>query len=156
MTAVFEREITVLPENNKTNIALPFTVDSAADFMKITYSYSPKQLGECERAKELIEECLLHDTGEFRRDYPDWKEYLPLNNLITLSLDSPEGYRGAAHRQGCRQEHILSADFASVGFLRGEILKGEWTVTLNVHAIVTESCVCSLKIEVGEGEYERI
>lgn len=100
MTAVFEREITVLPENNKTNIALPFTVDSAADFMKITYSYSPKQLGECERAKELIEECLLHDTGEFRRDYPDWKEYLPLNNLITLSLDLPEGYRGCRTQAG--------------------------------------------------------
>lgn len=154
MKTVMEREVTILPENNKTNIILPFTVSEAAKLMKITYSYSPKILEDSERAKLLIEECLEKDAGEFKKDYPDWEEFLPLKNLITLSLDSPEGYRGAAHRHDHEQTHILSEKDASAGFLKGEITAGEWRLTLSVHTVVTEECLCKIKIETGSGAYE--
>lgn len=151
MKTVLEREVKILPEDNKTNIVLPFITD-AAETMKITYSYSPKILEDGERARVLIEECLANDTGEYRSEYPKYTEYLPLKNLITLSLDSPEGYRGAAHRHDPEQLHVLSKNQASAGFLKGKITAGEWRLTLNVHAIVTEECVCKIKIEAGSDE----
>lgn len=151
MKTVLEREVKILPEDNKTNIVLPFITEEA-EAMKITYSYSPKISEDEERAKMLIEDCLASDAGEHRGEYPEWEEYLPLKNLITLSLDSPEGYRGAAHRHDSEQIHILSKNAASPGFTKGKITAGEWKLTLNVHAIVTEECVCRIKIEAGSDE----
>lgn len=144
-----EKEIILTPENEKTNIKLPFTVEEDSDRLIITYSYSPKELSDGARAKALIEENLLRDTHGDRELYPDYKEYLPLKNLVTLSLDSPEKYMGAAHRQDREQRHIISEDFSSVGFLKGKIVKGQWTLYLNVHAVVTENCLCKIKIEAG-------
>lgn len=101
MKTVLEREVKILPENNKTNIVLPFETETA-EMMKITYSYSPKNLEDGERARALIEECLKNDTGEYRSEYPDWTAYLPLKNLITLSLGGSRRLprRGAQTRLG--------------------------------------------------------
>lgn len=149
MKTLLEKEIVLTPENEKTNILLPFTVEEESEKLKINYSYSPKELGDCERAKELIEKNLRNDTHGDRHLYPDYKEYLPLKNLVTLSLDSPSRYIGAAHRQDKDQCHIISEKFSSVGFLKGKIEKGQWTLQLNVHALVTEECTCKVKIEAG-------
>ncbi len=149
MKALLEKEILLTPENEKTNILLPFTVEEESEKLKITYSYSPKELGDCERARELIEKNLANDTHGDRHLYPDYKEFLPLKNLVTLSLDSTSRYMGAAHRQDKDQCHIISEGFSSVGFLRSKIEKGQWTLQLNVHALVTENCTCRVKIEAG-------
>ena len=149
MKTLLEKEIILTPENEKTNILLPFIVEEESEKLRITYSYSPKELGDCERAKELIEKNLENDTHGDRHLYPDYKVYLPLKNLVTLSLNSPSRYMGAAHRQDKDQCHIISEDFSSVGFLKGKIEKGQWTLYLNVHALVTENCICKVKIEAG-------
>ena len=77
-------------------------------------------------------------------------DYLPVKNLITLSLDENGKYRGAAHRQDDVQHHEISADFASNGFFKGKIEEGVWRIALNVHC-----CACkvsyNLKIT-GEAE----
>ena len=52
--------------------------------------------------------------------------YLPVYNLVTLSLDDPAGYRGAAHRRATEQCHRLTAESASPGFLPGELRPGQW------------------------------
>ena len=44
------------------------------------------------------------------------KIYLPIKNLVTVSLDSSREYLGAAHRQSNKQEHIISPAFSSAGF----------------------------------------
>lgn len=149
MKTLLEKEIILTPENEKTNILLPFTVQKDSKKLIITYSYWPKELGDCERAREFIEKNLLNDTHGDRELYPSYKEYLPLKNLVTLSLNSPYGYMGAAHRQDKDQHHIISEGFSSVGFLKSKIIKGQWTLYLNVHALVTEKCTCKVKIEVG-------
>lgn len=149
MKTVLETDVHVLPESEKKNIALPFTLEADAEQMRISYSYAPKELDGA-AARERIEACLLKDTGEFRAEYPDYTHYLPLKNLITLSLDAPNGYRGCAHRQAPQQVHILSESFCSPGFLPGKIQKGEWRLVLNVHALVTDFCDCHIQIEVGE------
>lgn len=146
MKQILKKQIRVTPADEKTNIAVPFSIESEADELHINFSYSPKILEDGEKANELIHACLVHDTGEFIDEYSDYSEFLPLKNLITISVDSPSGYRGAAHRHNPEQEHILSENINSAGFTAGKITAGDWDVMINIHAVVTDYCDISLEI----------
>lgn len=135
------------PEDEKSNVFFPFDVPEGVSKLCITYSYIPKTLADREKSYELIKENLIRDAGEAWTEYTDYEEFVPLKNLVTLSLCSPEGFRGAAHRQADNQYHEVSESFASPGFLRGGIIPGRWTLCLNVHALVTDVCLCYIKIE---------
>lgn len=144
-------EIRLEKSDGKTTKHIPFSVAGGVKKLIITYSYSPKILEDKEKSYELIKENIIRDGGENVEGYKDCEQFLPLKNLVTLSLFSPEGFRGAAHRQAESQIHEISEEAASYGFLKGKITKGQWELCLNVHAIVTESCDCIIKIE-GECE----
>lgn len=150
MKTLLDMRVHITPDMEKTNIPLPFCVPQSAEKLCITYSYAPKELSGA-AGEAIAEACLLRDTGEFREEYPAAEAFLPLKNLITLSLDDPYGYRGAAHRQAPQQVHILTESEASPGFYAGAVSAGDWKLTLNVHALVTEFCDCEIKVEVEEG-----
>ncbi len=142
---VYEKELTLSPKDEKTNISLPFTVPAGSRIMYINFTYSPKLLDDRERAKKLITECLIRDGEGENAD--KWEKYLPLVNLVTLSLYSPEGFVGAAHRHNSKQNLVISGGVASKGFFPCEIKAGQWKLMLNVHAIVSESCECKIQIK---------
>ena len=147
---LLHKEFQVFPENEKTNIAFNFNVPEATRSLKITFSYDPKVLEDNDRAKMLIENNIKKDAGEYTDQYPLWEEFLPLKNLITLSLDDTKGYRGCAHRQDKDQIHIIREDFASRGFHKGVPEAGGWKAVLNLHGIVTEKINCNLMVEAGD------
>lgn len=147
---LLEESFTVLPKDEKTNITFPFEVNQGTKALKFTFSYSPKRLDDMDRAKLLIENCIKKDANEYAGEYPSWESFLPLKNLITLSVDDSLSYRGCAHRQAEYMEHIISESFASPGFNKGEIKSGTWKAVLNVHGVVTEKIDCILKVEAGE------
>ncbi|MGN0519885.1 MAG: hypothetical protein ACI4LB_04020 [Candidatus Fimenecus sp.] len=149
MKTVLETTVRLTPAQEKTNLFLPFVLEKEARQLKIIYSYAPK-LSDGEAAVETAERCLQRDAGAYRAQYPAAEVFLPLKNLITLSLDDPNGYRGAAHRQADSQVHILTEATASPGFLTGKLPAGQWRLVLNVHALVTPFCDCRVKIEVEE------
>ncbi|MDD6727905.1 MAG: hypothetical protein PUE08_01615 [Eubacteriales bacterium] len=144
---ILQKSGKITEKDDKTNIILKFAVPKGIEKIIIKYSYSPKILENREKAAELIENC--YDkygekiTGSIADD-------MPVKNLITISVDDNGNYRGAAHRQAHEQEHIISKDFASPGFLKGEINSGEWDIMLNVHSV---SCDVDYQITV-EGEKE--
>lgn len=140
----------VFYKDEKTNISFPFSIDEDTSSLKITFNYSPKILEDDDRANMLIENNIKKDAGDFACEYTDWQQYKPLKNLITVSVDDPDTYRGCAHRQDKDQIHIIREDFASRGFHKGKIQKGQWKVVLNLHGIVTESVDCRLKVEAGD------
>ena len=142
-----ETETYLRPDDEKSTRHIPFNVPEGVSKLCITYSYSPKILEDKNKSIELIKENLIRDAGEDFTEYTDYGEFLPLKNLVTLSLFSPEGIRGAAHRQADKQYHEIGKDFASPGFLKGKIIEGQWTLCLNVHALVTDACTCNIKIE---------
>ena len=152
MKCIFEKDIHIFRKQEKTNIVLPFTLPFDGEELKITFCYSPKILENEAEAQNQIKYCLIRDGYE--EEICKWEEYLPLKNLITLSLDDPEGYRGCAHRHSPYQEHNISEKSASPGFLKGRIIKGEWKAVLNVHALVTQSCDVHIKVEAGGERYE--
>lgn len=151
MKTVFEKEILVTEQQEKTNIAVPFSLPTAAKQLVVHFSYAPKKL-EGEAAEQKAEACLARDVPQEERvNYPDASAYTPLLNLITVSVDDPEGYRGCAHRQNPQQTHILSAGKSSPGFLSRTCPAGDWRVMLHVHALVTGSCTCKLAVDYEEG-----
>lgn len=131
--------------NNKTNLIHKFDVPQGIEKLIIKYSYSPKILQDRDKAVRLIKDCYeKYDEKLIGRP----ADCLPVKNLVTLSVDENGEYRGAAHRQADTQEHIISTELASPGFLKGEIHSGEWDIVLNVHSI---SCDVDYQIIV-EGE----
>lgn len=143
---IFENNVKIKTNQNKTNIKFNFNVDKNIKALKITCSYSPKVLADEQAALNEALVCL----EKYGESLLNAKDNLPIKNLVTLSLDSPSGYRGAAHRQDSEQIHILRADAASPGFIKGDIDSGVWSAVLNVHSI---SCDVDYKIKVEGEEY---
>ena len=150
MKLIKQKVVHLTPDDEKGNYRIPFTVDEKYKKLFITYSYYPKILEDEEKSRELIKENLIRDAGEDADKYTDYSEFMPLKNLITPTLESPEGIVGAAHRHGNEQYHEIGKEFASVGFEKCEIIEGQWCLVLNIHAVVTDSVRCEIRIEAEE------
>lgn len=105
-------------------------------------TYSPMRLGDPDLSKALIQAAMRADAPW--EPLESWERFSPLSNLVTLSLDDPEKYRGNAHRKDGDQVHVLSEAEASPGFLPGAILPGVWRASIHIHALVTRECVLRL------------
>lgn len=133
MIMIFEKNGIITPGDDKTNITFSFPVQKNVKALTITYRFSPTVLEDEKEAIRLIKIAL--DKYDVKNKPPE--SHLPLKNLVTLSLDSPTGYRGAVHRHESTQKYVIGEDFASPGFIRGEINEGEWQISLNVHCALS-------------------
>ncbi|WP_172255817.1 hypothetical protein [Saccharibacillus deserti] len=137
-----------VPEQSRTHIRIPFELQAGADRMQIRFEYAPKILEDREAALDLLKESyeryILPEQREQAIARAD--RHLPLKNLITLSLDDPNGYRGACHRHDPVQELFVSREAASPGLMSGKLEAGTWIAMLSLHCIVTETCDYRLRI----------
>ncbi len=146
---VLNKSTVLSPCDEKTNIICPFTVKGEVNAVYIDFDYSPKNLDDFEKSKFLIKKCLSVDEPDITDDMINFNDFLPLKNLVTVSVYSPCGWVGSAHRHNPVQHHIVNKIKSSPGFISGEIVPGEWYVCINVHAVVTDECICNLKVSVG-------
>lgn len=147
METIFSKRMVLTPKDTKTNVPLCFFAEHDLQRMEIRFRYFPKALADVELAHRYIDEGMAKYAPEpYRKGYKSWTEYLPIVNLLTVSLDSPEGYLGCAHRQNPEQVHVLTETKSDYGFIPARLPKGEWTLTVNVHALVSESCTFELQI----------
>lgn len=131
---LLEKTGIVTPKDDKTNIFFDFAVPSGIKKIVIDYNYSPKTVENKADAIALIEKKIKqYGAGGAPEDY------LPVKNLITLSLNDENGYRGAAHRQADTQHHEICKNYAAAGFIKGKIESGKWQIALNVHC-----CACDV------------
>ncbi|MCC8016314.1 MAG: hypothetical protein LIO43_02795 [Clostridiales bacterium] len=138
---VFETYGKITPKDDKSNIPMDFDVPCGIQKLIIDYSYFPKEFNDESAALDLIKEKLAQYLGpEFSENPVD---FLPVKNLITVSLDENGKYRGAAHRQSNKQTFEISADYASRGFLKGKPQSGRWRIVLNVHC-----CACDVNFKI--------
>ncbi|ANS73903.1 hypothetical protein AWM70_04380 [Paenibacillus yonginensis] len=133
---------------SKSHIAYRFFLPRPGGRLLLDFAYGPNNLEDPVKAKALIEESLRTYVEEELQDQAKarWESYLPLKNLITVSVDGPGGHRGAAHRHDPEQHLFLSRNEASPGLEHGELRQGMWEVTLSLHAILTDWCAYSLQI----------
>ncbi len=138
----------VKPEQNKTNIYYYFDINEIFDNIEVFYSYSPKEIYNEEICYKYILDGLEHhakilDNIQYgytktirQRFLENWKQYIPLTNHITLSLDIDGEYIGALHNRKPEQYHIISSKISSNGFIPTKIKKGKWCIMLNIHSVI--------------------
>jgi hypothetical protein len=142
----------VTPLCSRSHITYCFDLRQPVGELKIRFSYYPKRMEDIERSKAMILESIENYSNS---EYPDlvrtkWETYMPVTNLITLSVDDPAGHRGAGHRHAPEQLLYVSEHRASPGFVSGPMIKGMWRVTLSLHGIVTDICSYELQIWLEE------
>lgn len=135
------------PERDKTNITHTFSVPKGISGLIIDFSYSPKALEDEDAALLIIQKALEKYEIKNRRT----EEFLPVTNLVTVSLDSPEAYVGCAHRPQNVQRHEISKNASSKGFECCEIISGIWKIVLNVHCAL---CDIDYRLTVQGGDEE--
>lgn len=132
------------PLSSKTHITYQFHLDHPLSLLEIGFSYTPKQFLDREASQPLILEAIetYSDPAWVELHKKQWDTFYPLQNLLTLSLDSPVGFRGSAHRHTPEQQHMICPDWnkTSPGFIAGDVPSGVWKVTISVHCVVTPDC----------------
>ncbi len=59
-----------------------------------------------------------------------------INNLLTLTVLDPAGFRGAFHRHAEATKIVIQDISASPGFFPGPLQPGEWTILVDVHLVM--------------------
>ncbi|CAN5681065.1 CehA/McbA family metallohydrolase [soil metagenome] len=78
-----------------------------------------------------------------------------IQNMLTLTLFDPNGFRGAGHRGGSTHIVQLTPNSATPGYLTGPLPAGEWVVQIDTHMIMSGvACQYELKITVNEASSE--
>lgn len=126
------------------HIDFPFVADRNYDKLLIKYAYSPKKY-EGDDAFRLAYEAFKEAYGEHEVDLNDVKQELPLNNHITLSLSKEDKLIGTAHRHANDMEIEIGAT-STVGFFPAEITKGNYSITLSCHAVLSEKVMVKLEV----------
>lgn len=132
------------PDMTSGHYRFSFNVDKKYDMMRLSYSYSPKRLEDREDALRLIREC--YARYGYNADEAQAQAELPLNNLITISLDSPCGLAGTAHRHAEKAEYTVGPEAASPGFSKVSILPGEWAIVLSAHAVLSNEVTAEVRV----------
>jgi hypothetical protein len=142
----------VSPQASKTHIRIPFELTEGCTRLHLHLEYAPKTLDDDEQALQLLRDSfgqyILPEQEEYAKAHA--ARFLPLKNLITLSLDDTQGYRGACHRQDEVQDLYVAEKTASPGLMAGALGAGLWNVTLSLHCIVTDTCTYRLQIWIEE------
>lgn len=141
------------PSCSRTQITYSFNVPKGCSTLKARFTYWPKELEDESETKRLINEGLTKyvDKKALEIYKKNWKSFAPLKNLVTISLDDTNQFRGAGHRHSSDQYYIISADEASPGLVKGEIIPGVWKITISVHCIITVNCDYKLQVWNGDG-----
>lgn len=152
MKLLFRAGQTLTPADSKTHIPLAFEVPAGLAAMEVRFSYAPKRCEDPALARRLILEGLeKYAPAATPEQSLRWEDYLPVQNLLTLSLDTPSGYAGCAHRHNPVQRHIIAPGNCSPGFSAAKLEAGLWRAVVSAHCVATLSCAFVLEIY-GEPE----
>ena len=133
----------ITEKDSKTNISHKFRVSENAKRLVVHFSYNPKNVENTALAMKHIETGLK--KYKEKSNNPD--EFLPINNLLTLSFDENGKYRGACHRHPNEQIIIISAENSTPGIINKKLEGGEWNAVLNIHFA---GCEIEYSIEIEE------
>lgn len=135
--------------DSQTDVSFYFDVAEGVEKIRIRFGYFPGTETDPLICIPPIEQSMNRYYGCFPRALqPMEKEhFLPIKNLVTLSLDKDGVYLGNAHRWATRQEHVISCGQASLGFLPPEKMEGKWHGMLHLHEILSERVTGHLIVE---------
>lgn len=132
MEEIVRQTLQLNETDNQTHIKLPFTLTKEYTQLVIQFTYSPQVVAQ-QQARQVTLEAIgsYFPAGE----QPRISDFLPLVNLLTLSLNYQERYLGCHHNKQPNQEIVISPEKSSFGFLTQRVLPGAWEIQLNAHCI---------------------
>lgn len=156
------------PVDTKGFRRVPLPVDEGVSSIRVRFSYAPRVEESPERSQQIVM-AKLEEYGQLLRRFGEKplrelekrkeaiaKSVLPLRNLLNFCLYDPDGrFRGrwdSPQYFGKWIEVGPERERTSRGFLAGPIVAGEWTIEIEVHAVVTEVCTYELEIETPRAE----
>lgn len=147
INTLIEKELVLTPKDSQKNIPFVFQLNEAYERLVMTFEYGPSHATE-EESFVVVKESLKHYfpfKGEITNDVV--REFLPVENLVTVSLSYNGEYLGARHTKERTQKIVISENGASLGFPTHAIRPGEWEIQLNAH------CVASTEVTAKVGVY---
>ena len=153
MVTVFEKSLVI--SQTSRHYRFGFTVPRFSYGMRISFSYSPGRMTDREYMLKALREGIRRSRPDNQPiDDSELEAFLPLKNLLTLSVDSPGGvYIGAAHRAYTDHTVILTELKSSRGFIPVRIEAGEWVLTLSSFSAEPKGVAAEIKAELfSEGD----
>lgn len=142
---LLERDLQIDKSLEKTHLNFNFEVNEDFSRLVVDVSFSPAHDGGAGTAD--VAATLRRDAPYLNFTEEDLKRALPLRNYVEVSLDSPDGWLGSAHRHGSVKHYEISESQASLGFRPAKLTRGTWVLTLSVHAVVTPSVRLLARVE---------
>lgn len=149
MKVLLEQEYVWSPADAQTDVPFAFCCTQDITEIRILFSFSPGMETAEEICRPQVEKALARYYDCYPRTLQpmDENRFLPVKNLVTLSVDCQGVYLGNAHRWDTQQEHIFNRAWASRGFHPPAQMAGDWTGMLHLHEIISAECRAYLKIE---------
>lgn len=146
---LFRNEYCWTSEDAQHDVIFSFSCPTEIQEVRISFSFSPAFETEKSICLPRIEDALGRYYDSYSRALQPMESlrFLPIKNLITLSVSKDGKYLGNAHRWEPEQEHVFTAVSASRGFVAPEKLSGEWSGMLHLHEIISPQCKGTLYIE---------
>lgn len=135
---VLFQQILMLTElDNQQHKKIKIFLDQDYEALHIAFSYNPQEVPK-ELALRVIEETLPQYDWEKNLQAMD---FLPLQNLVTMSLAYEGEYLGCRHNKETQQEILISEKESSWGFIPQKVSSGQWEIQLNLHCVQSEVTV---------------
>ncbi|MCT2344759.1 CehA/McbA family metallohydrolase [Bacillales bacterium AN1005] len=136
---LFEINSTLTNKSTQSHIQHSFFVPEDTDEIYVDFSFDPPHQTDIKENNRLSEEAATYYEAKLSQNEL-------IRNLLTISIDDADGFRGARHYHSPIQHHMLSEFNSTAGFLNKRNPAGLWSVTVSIHALVTESCTYKLRI----------
>src|ERR1700730_10375170 len=102
------------PTHSKQHRIYPLQIESHLDRLLVDFTYTPKNLDDEIAARNLLQDYLpFYYDQDVHKLIENYNQFLPLKNLLTISIDDTVGFRGAAHRHPNEQHIELSENEAT-------------------------------------------
>jgi len=147
METIVEKEMILTPAYNEKHIKIPFVLAKTYQSLLVNFSFSPRHVDR-EKALVIISQVLPDYFGSDELLVKP-EDFLPLENLLTISVSHDEEYVGGRHHKSTEQEVHLSADGSSAGYLPHAVTPGNWELQIHPHCLLSDQLEVTLTIQGG-------
>jgi len=138
---LFEINSSITNKSMQSHIKHTFFVPIDTDAIYVDFSFDPPHQSNVNENKRLMEEASFYYETKLPQNSGEI-----IRNLLTLSIDDHDGFRGARHYHSPVQHVRISDSDSTPGFLNKRNPAGLWSITVSIHALVTESCKFQLRV----------
>ncbi|MGM9676975.1 MAG: glycerophosphodiester phosphodiesterase [Butyricicoccus sp.] len=136
-------------QDTSSDVVFSFQCPAEVEELVVSFTYSPGEEATREICLPAVQAAVTRYYGGYPQEIEPMtaEQFLPVKNLITLSLAREGVYLGNAHRWAPEQEHVISCRYASSGFCCPVSMAGAWTGMLHLHEVLSPVCKGHLRIE---------